>query len=572
MLAALASMGSCTHDQQDDANATEFREEPLPAEPSAGEPEDPDVQHGVVDDFVHPLEALADMHPTPIFEVKNDPEGKRYAFGEGREILTEGEDAEVVELPSLVVWERRAMTGEELEAARSVGPALELPSPTKLGTELVALASADDDSPVDVVLMGSRTFPGLQAELDRRIATGVIRSKEDFEMERELLLEERREIIAEQLEVMETGIEAAGGSVISTCIALPCMTAILRPSSFAEIAELDEVARMDWADVPGSATGPDGQTMRQGAQVQAYLDNGWDGEGATSDESDDVVVGILEHVQVAGTPGNFSFLTTHQGYRDAALDVYRWADVAANYGWRWDCTVTPCDHTTFPYSPGSHSTGITGVIIGDLTEGQHPDYDDPTEQERASGFAPEARVHMLLMNNSTRAINAIDAMIDAAGTDDPPQVMNMSFRFGYTDGCSGADVLSQTVNNLYLDGIATFAAAGNEGGSAASCTVNSPGAALASFTVGAHHQDTGGGTPLDVRTAPIYWETGEDDPNQSSWGGNATQGQNRSIISLTRTRPAVVQLPPGRFDPLELHERCGVLHESRDRECDRSCS
>lgn len=497
------------------------REAALPGPDSDAEP---------TDDFEHPLEAIVGIEPLPIYEAKNDPDGRRYAIGEGQAQWSE--DGKVVEEPALITFERRAMTLAELAEANA-SPALELPPPSVVGTRLAEQsAEVADATSIDVIVIGTDVDDGLQVELDRRIATGVIATRLDWELERDILLEERRDAVAIRLASIIDAVEGAGGTVYETCAALPCLFAELPSGAVETIAGLPEVAKIDVAAVAGTQAGPDGLHVRHGAQIKALLDAGWNGEGATGGASDNIVVAVLEPTNAqGGVPGDFSFLTTHGGFRDTVpSSSFRYADSSVANGWRWDCTAAACDHDSFTPAAGPHPTGVTGVILGDLTGGQLASWPDPTDRVRASGYAPEALVHMVLGPDASSIIQGMDAIENMPSSQDPPQIVNMSFTYDYDDVCAGSDLMALAANDLYQAGIAVIAGAGNAGGSVADCACDSPGTAIGSFTIGAHLQDSLNADATDVREQGIYWVEGGE---RSAWGGNANEGQNRSIISLT---------------------------------------
>ena len=484
---------------------------------------------------MHPLEAVAHMEPTPMIDVQNDPDGRRYSIGEGSAVLTAG--GEPVESPSLMLFERRPMNAEEI--AEAAAPALVLPTPTKLGVDLLEqLAERKPGQVVRAIILGPHPDAGLQVALDRRIAEGVIDTKLDYEHERSVLLEERIERVAGQVATLEDAVEAAGGAVVGTCTIIPCVYAELDADAASALADLDEVARIDATDVPGESTGPDGLEVRHGAQIKQYIDNGWDGAGATDDAEDNVVVAVIEIETEDGGVVPRSYLTTHGGFRHGApgtpAPTYRYADVStSSTHWRWNCLgLNVCTHAAYVPVPGPHQTGVMGIIMGDLEDGQIAAIVDPIERQRASGYAGEALAHFFMADTANGTISAMQSLIGIAAIDDIPQIVSNSYRWGVGTGCAGNDFVSYTANQVYMDGTAFIAAAGNNGGSSSSCTVAAPGSAIGAFTVGAHLQSGVSGT-LEVRNAPIYEEVGLPPLRQSGWGGNGTQGQNRSIVSIT---------------------------------------
>ncbi|MBC7978403.1 MAG: S8 family serine peptidase [Myxococcales bacterium] len=487
------------------------------------------------DDFHHPLEAVAHIEPTPMVDVQNDAEGRRYSVGEGLAVLTE--DGEAIEAPNLMLFERRRMTDAEIAEANAA-PVLELPTPTKLGTDLVQqLAERQPGQIVEAIVLARHPDQGLQIAIDRLIAEGVIDTKADYEHERAVLLEERAERTGAQISMLEDAVEAVGGSVTGTCSVVPCVFAELDDDASDALTDFDIVARIDATDIPGGPTGPDGVQVRDGAQIRQFVDNGWDGEGATADAEDNIVVAVIEIENEDGGFVNRSYLTNHGGFRHGApgspAPTYRYADVStSSTHWRWNCQGLACDHDPYTLAAGPHQTGVMGIIMGDLQDGQIAAIVDPFERERASGYSPETLAHFFMADGTNGTISAMQSIISIAAIDDIPHIVNNSYRWGFTAGCTGNDFLSYTANQVYMDGIAVIAAAGNNGGSSSDCTVGSPGAAIGAFTVGAHLQSSLSDT-LDVRQAAIFEEAGSPPLKKSGWGGNSIEGQNRSIVSIT---------------------------------------
>lgn len=173
--------------------------------------------------------------------------------------------------------------------------------------------------------------------------------------------------------------------------------------------------------------------------------------------------------------------------------------------------------------PGQHSTNIAGIIFGDLT---HPQIAAVplAHREPTSGFAREATAHFFLVDSANGTILALD---EISGLNYEAHVVNNSYQWNLATACAGDNLVSRMANQAYLNGSAFFSGAGNSGGSSGNCQVRAPGDAIGSFTVGAHMHANG--TNLDVRQAGI-WDDGQE---SSAWGGNGTQGQNRSVVSMT---------------------------------------
>ncbi len=481
--------------------------------------------------YRHPLSALARVEgPTPLFEALDDPAGNRYLVGEGGGIDEEGGPERTVS--GLFVASRRSIRPGEITKS---DPPLERTPLPKLTPELAErLAGTPADSRLEVLISLRGELPGRQAELERDLAQGRIRFHDDLDRRRSDLTGDRQRRVAALLGPVASAIEATGGTVLRPCRNSPCLIASVPAGALTTLAARPEVVDLGLVgevvppdeedlDLAAAPTIVTGVTVRQGAQIQQFLDNSYDGNGLSELlEGDNVVVAVVES---AGP--NAGYLS-HDGYREHDPDSsFRFAEGGGATG-LWQCTPDGCESVkAFPVA-GSHATGAAGILFGDLEDGQLP-ATEAAVRPTASGYSPEARAHLYAFNGGseltldhvgslTPAQNVPDLVSNAWGTYDSPR-------------CSGTNGAARAANRLYQDGIAVFAAVHNNGGSSTQCQTTAPASAIGAFGVGAHLWGYEG-TALTVRTAPIYESDGG---NESSWGGNPNQGQNRSLVGLTAT-------------------------------------
>lgn len=480
--------------------------------------------------FTNPWMDLATLpSPTPILDDLNDEHGRRYVIGEGAMVESEGGTS--VALPSLMTMVRRPMTADELaEATAEQAPAVQEPAKIAPSLQTTLDDLADPDTLLNVIIFANDDEVGWQVELHRAMARGIVTSRSEQDQLHSRYINERRERNSARLAPLVASVERLGGTVLDNGGVSPWIHARLPAGSIAALATEAELAKIDVAEVPGTPLGVDGTEVRHGIQLKTYLDNDFDGEGNSNLSGDELIAAIIE-LNFDGGGNPVSFLASHNGLRETlSVSEYRYGDAPETYPGRWDCAPTPCDDVSaFSEPAGSHATGIAGVIFGDLVDGQIADADP----ESASGYAPEARGHMYLANTATQAIAAMSHIqnLDPLWAD-IPHVVNNSYQFSYTEACDGTDVMSREVNDLYENGFAVFAGAGNGGGSATNCKVRPPAAAIGAMAIGAHMDDTAADGPLEVRSEPIYDSVTE----VSAWGGNDVQdhgGQNRSLVALT---------------------------------------
>lgn len=489
----------------------------------------------------HPMMTGVGVSPTPLFEAKNDPAGRRYAYG--GEISVK-EDGTYVNREVLLRLERTAIP--ETTPTQQPAPHAEVPA-SKIGAGLAAqLEGLDGLDIVRVEVVTKSDFPGFQYDLERMVAEGLIESQDEWDTQRDILIEDRLSEVADLNSPLIDLVTASGGEVVSVCQTRPCVAADIPAAAIDTLAASPLTTRILTLDISGSPTSADGTDVRHGHQVQQLLQQTYDGEGATIASTDDIVVAIVESVSTQGSSVDERYDSNHPAFKDDAGTTLRRAVTGASNGWRWWCDTTQsptCNHNTFPSSmpEGNHQTQVAGLIMGDFEDGQVSGL-TAAEEAAASGYAPEARGHFFLAANSTAFREAMDELPGITSGDDPPHIANMSVR--YNTDCSGADAHSIAANNAFLDGIAVIAAAGNEGGSASNCTVGAPGTALGSFTVGAiGHSSSAVNSPADIRTASIWSETGGG--FVSGWGGNSTEGQGRTIVDMVAIGRRNSKLDPG---------------------------
>lgn len=448
------------------------------------------------------------------FDLKNASDGSRYAVEESV-VMAEG--GEKVHQSGLAKLERRPLSAEEAELYRWEKEMERDPleddvvqkSATKIGEALEeALATAAETELLDVLVRLERPAEEpLFVQLERLVALGVIETKHDYESSRANLLAARRETVRQAQDPIVSLIEQLGGEVLHRCENMLCLAARLRPAAVRELAAREAVSRLDLDTEITEEADIMGDLIIRGTQIRQLIDSGYDGENGIST---DVTFGVVE---VNG------FNDEHRGYRDGT-------GTSARIRGRYSCSTTSCSAIgDFGAPTSDHPMGVSGIIFGDLRDGQDPGVTNSTDRINRSGYAGEANGFLYDAENpSTSWQRAFDSLI---GRNPVPRVVNMSLGDGANDpACRGESSLSRDANDLFESGILLFKSAGNTGhASTSDCTVTAPGSAIGVFTVGGHGTSTTG-TETSVRSGNIYGDT-------ARGGASSAEGKSRTIIDLT---------------------------------------
>ncbi len=486
----------------------------------------------------------ASLPEAPLFEALNDPAGRRYVVGEGGYVDAEGGG----ENP--LASARTMDAGPPIEA-EPVSPEDAAPlassSPVEAGL-LARLVAADPADSIDVSFVLRSGETGMQAAFDRAMATGVVSTEGDAADWRSAYMTAKAERIAALSQDLVETIEAGGGTVRFRAQNVGILTARLPARTALEVVEDPAIQFAGLTE--GTATplaDSDGIVQQDAAQIRQFVTNGY-----TGDFSSGRLVAAIVEPAVEDQVNLRSFRVDHGAWRDGdSTSTFRFSPGVGVTG-KWQC-ILDCPESsaiasvaTYPvtHPPGTHATNIAGIIFGDLTNSppQVPSV-AVADRERTSGFARETLAHFYLVDTDPEALTAAFDHIDGllGGQLPPPaDVVNASLRLPAAPICEGISLLSMAANTLYLDGVAVFAGAGNEEGSSTDCKVGAPADAIGAFAVAAHGNTSGNAT--SVRTAGLYHVV--DNSEGSAWGGNATQGDNRSIIALSAPGPRTYRISP----------------------------
>ena len=347
----------------------------------------------------------------------------------------------------------------------------------------------------------------LSSELERFIALGVVQTELELRTARVELVERRQaSILAVQQPILDL-LESSGGEILHRCKNMPCLAARLPPSLVWELVRHPYVERIDLDDVTRATSEVMGDMVIRGTQIAQFIDAGYDGENGSGK---DITFGVVE---ISG------FNDEHLGYRDSS-------GLATRIRRRVSCTGKGCVSVpNFPRATDNHGMGVSGIIFGDLRDGQDPSVTNSGSRINRSGYAGEAQAFLYDINASVSGLQA--ALDDIVARAPYPSIVNLSLEAPFDDKhCKGQSALSRSANDLFEAGILLIKSAGNSGhAGGGDCTVGSPGSAIGTFTVGGHGNSITG-TQQDVRYASIY--------KRSSRGGVSwAEGRNRTIVDVT---------------------------------------
>ncbi len=470
ILGAPATLSACDHvDEPVDVDTVEIQASTAPFTPDeirlveALEPGEQDLDRP----YVHPFQgAMRGDGLIPMLDVKDSPEGKRYAVAEwghgGEQDDDEVSRQGIVELTHYPTPASIRATKADVRAARQRGDA------PKIGKALSQqIEDAADPSTVVQVSVSFRhqELPTFTERYWRAIAQGRVETDADVADVTAEVQAEIAEEIAGQLGPFLAVVEQAGGQIVYPCKNAHCATVEIELAKIEGLAERSEIARVDQPQGLSDATSwSDARDLGSVMQFDQYWDQGYDGENGGST---DITAAVIER-------GGFRY--THNTFLDSPSTSDR-------IRWSYECTSTSCATESWSASDYSqHATSSLSGVIGDLTDGQDANFTTTTSRERRSSAAKEGRAYVYEVNSSeTESRVAYDNLVDRATK---PWVVSYSIPWEGQQDCTGETTAEKDVDDeLYENGVLMIAAAGNSGQSSSDCRVWSPGSAAGAFTV-----------------------------------------------------------------------------------------
>ena len=451
--------------------------------------------------------------PAPLLDIKNSPDGRRYAIQNGASNNDETGSTPETKFSGLVTLERAELSVEDRELfAQEKG---ELPPQRSAPIITPMLMDAIEESGsgeqfIHVAINLPR--PGVQTLQDRMrrlIAGGDVTTRADYEAARTQLLSERMADVEPLVAEAAEFVTQLGGVVMRKCRIGHCLDALLTPRGILSLSSSNLVSRIDLVKTPTPYADMDGELINEVYQTTQFWDFTFSDGGSNynydgnNSATTDVTAAIIE--------GDGGILSTHRGFKEDTS--------GSRIRGMYLCT-TSCSTVSSWATPDDHFTQAAGCLLSDLTDGQDSNYAGSSDREKRSAPGREGQMWVYGSATSSSDAESYEHMVLRS-----PAPLIVSQSRGYNDGgsCLGEDSIAIDADELlYEQGILLFNAAGNSTGSSSNCTVGSPATAIGVHAVGGWGDGYTYTDECDARD--------EDTTTASSWGGNSTEGKNRSII------------------------------------------
>jgi hypothetical protein len=459
----------------------------------------------------------------PAIDVHDSPTGKRFAIEFGGRQDSEEEPAHTY--GRVVEFEHAPMTPEErADPSKPADGGLPRPNPAwtaKVSDDLMVTMHAAPAESVEVIISIAKPpgSEGLHDAVQRAIALENVQTNEDFERIRGALVQHRKQQVASTVAPVAAAVDAVGG-VARPCTIFRCVLATLPAAGIATIAARPDVAGIG----PVYETPPASRQdyVLEGAQVKQFVDSGFDGWDRTG----------LPHVLPTWTVGAgemFGPDDEHVGFRDDSPGTLL-NPVRMN---RYKCDGSGCTFVS-NFAEGDehdHPTACTGLILGDLRDGQDANINAHATRVARSGYAGEAwgRIYAGLSDTGRWALALQDAV---SGFPVTPLINSSNGGNWDIPGCLGRTTFDHAVNDAFEDGLLVVWAGGNQyGHDDDTCTVEGP-KAIGAFKVGTYG-NSAWENANDIRTAAISEGDGQATYGSPRGGVSWNEGRNRTILDIT---------------------------------------
>lgn len=489
--------------------------------------------------FRHSLHAtVPEANGIPLLDDKDDTNGARFAHG-NRLVFDDGSVSKFSGVFTLESVQHTSSTTGPTQAPNAV-PVVG----ADVSTE-AALLSNGEQLEVVIHLRDPPGYEPMIYRMRRKIAEGQVTSLAERRSIGQQLVGEQVEQVRPVVDGLAEFIESAGGSVTTRCTFLPCLRALLDWNQLQSVAHHHDVVRVDKAYAP-QASVISGAAVSLGTQM--WDDEAWSppsevpmqfqDDNYLGDESvgNPLFAGVLSHQQLDDD---------HPAFLDSGDPSS--SRIAMMRG----CGVSPCQNVSSWSAPQGHATKVSGLVVGDLTDGQDPTVTNSLQQIRRSGYAREAE---LVFWRAPTDGNISTALDDIAYWAYPLglHVINMSISepLSADPYCEGSYATARDMNDVFEAGALMVMAAGNSGHtSATDCRVAPPAASIGTFVVGSHTNSWSTEDQTDVRYGAIS--------SFSSRGGTWYQGDNRTIIDQTAPGYRTLMLNRHAGDPCLQNGDCG---------------
>lgn len=384
-----------------------------------------------------------------------------------------------------------------------------------------------DDSTDAVIRFRRPPFDNIQLALDKAVLQGRISSAKAYRRLHQKLLKKRQRLMARYMKQKLRALHKAGIRINRYSNLSASASVSFNPAQLSQLASAATLhkAGQDGRIALPAGTSPllaiealhsiepvqtvspdslDSLTIARGIQADQMFDRNIVGYSSNGGRERVAVIEVANGLDDAGHPG---FTDYSNG----------WNRVVSQINCATGSCLTDSDisSTTLP-SPG-HALAVSGIVIGDLTDGQDSNHSTSTARAERSGMAREAKMNLIYAPDGVRGLQYVENWASYFA------ITNNSWSATNPD-CTGQSDNDVAANAVYEAGVAVVATAGNKGNSSSDCTLGTPGTAIGSFAVGGYTNsgDISSGTVDDSRNGTIY--------NVSSRGGDDS---GRSGVDIT---------------------------------------
>ena len=421
-------------------------------------------------------------------EKKNAETGQRYAIEDSfdsPEIGQERFKSGIVEYPvrQLTASERSAFLSEKAVGQRPTT----LPKIRATLRNIIEKNSPTKIIPVTVWLENLDTV-SLTTEIELSIGRGEISSEEEFVEKRQNILKDR----AVQIEAVQNKLIKKLGPQVQVGFRyrnIPMLELKLALGDIEQLALASEVLSIETMtqSVDGLVAGSE---VVDGSQITQFVNSGHDGWSA-------------KWAVIELGAANYN----HYVFRNTNSIFWPQSRILGKYSCSGSGSSASCSSSTWS-SYGGHATLVTGIVGGDLRDGQDSSVPVAGRIDR-SGYAGESYGYVYRANYGTTRYDRVMAAYDHIVSQDKVAIFNQSNGVPYNSSagdpsCSGRTNFARAINTVFESGILPVMHAGNEGAVISGCTLRDPASALGSFTVAGHGSSANSNNEASVRNGPIW--------------------------------------------------------------------
>lgn len=336
------------------------------------------------------------------------------------------------------------------------------------------LHTASDNEWIDVVVVlhdqPTRKIP--------RLAPGLFQDEPALALAqleaRTIAIEERKNEVEAAQRSLVNDLRRSGGRLLSRYWLSNGFEARLRAQDIDRLIDNPAVRKLE-LKVEATADTNNLDDMREATQIVQLHDAGFDGETASGASTiNDIHIGIIDDNVDAD----------HPAWNDVSSGSSRLVDIWREVSGVWTTVSTSATSTS------SHGTKVTGIVLGDLMQGQDPAITSTADRDDRTGFAPEASFSFF--EKSAGTTDAIEKAVEES-----VDIINLSISSSYS--CDLGHSTNAAADEAALAGIFVAKSSGSNGSTTATCNIGNPGTASGAFSVAAYDRSA---TPLVTGLVP----------------------------------------------------------------------